>query len=394
MATPFPVRYFNSEMRGAPVLSGTTGAFIALLDALLVNGFGQVTATSVTVAGGVATVNLQPSQGFSEQVVVEVAGATPESLNGLARVTAATATSVSFPTSAPDGTATGTITIRVAPVGYEKVFSGPNKAVYRSTDVRGSRFFLRVEEVASSPTVRVRAYESMTDVDTGVGAFPTAAQAPNGGYWYRAAGVDATPIRYDIAADSRFILSAIRWAPAYGGQFVAQHLRGFGDPIALKQGGDHYACALSCALLEAPNSAVTASFDMSSLNANSGAIYVARSFDQSAGSTPSLSYAYVGDNAMSGAVATVGAFPSGVDGELKFSRRYIATDASSRLPRAEIPGVLHVPQSGLLGKIAARDTVQGGGALAGRTLLALLGGADASVSNVYFVDITGPWRQE
>lgn len=36
-----PVRYYTSEDAGAPVLSGQAGALIALLDAVLVNGYGS-----------------------------------------------------------------------------------------------------------------------------------------------------------------------------------------------------------------------------------------------------------------------------------------------------------------------------------------------------------------
>ena len=67
MAT-FPVKYINNNMRGAPQLPGTAGTLIAVLDAFLITGFGQVTALSVTVAGGIATASLQSGRG--EQVRV------------------------------------------------------------------------------------------------------------------------------------------------------------------------------------------------------------------------------------------------------------------------------------------------------------------------------------
>ena len=102
----YPVFYFHSDMRGAPVLNGVRGTGIALLDACLNTGFGQVTANSVTVAGGIATASLQPGQGFSLHANIQVAGATPAALNGVSRVTEATETSIKFPTTAPDGAAT------------------------------------------------------------------------------------------------------------------------------------------------------------------------------------------------------------------------------------------------------------------------------------------------
>lgn len=46
------VKFFHSEMPSAPVLSGTAGSLLAILDACLVNGWGLMTATSVVVSGG------------------------------------------------------------------------------------------------------------------------------------------------------------------------------------------------------------------------------------------------------------------------------------------------------------------------------------------------------
>ena len=69
--------------------------------------------------------------------VILVAGATPTSLNGEQRVTAITANSVSFATTEANATATGTITLKVAPAGWSKLYSGTNLAAYKITSVTG-----------------------------------------------------------------------------------------------------------------------------------------------------------------------------------------------------------------------------------------------------------------
>lgn len=51
----------------------------------------------------------------------------------------------------------------------DKVYTGTNKAVYRFTT--GQRFYLRVDDAYAQES-RMRGYESMTDVDTGVDPFP------------------------------------------------------------------------------------------------------------------------------------------------------------------------------------------------------------------------------
>ena len=69
------VKYFHSEMPGAPVMSGTAGSRIAVLDACLVDGWGLLTASSVVVAAGVATATFPTSHAFEPRTVALVAGA-------------------------------------------------------------------------------------------------------------------------------------------------------------------------------------------------------------------------------------------------------------------------------------------------------------------------------
>ena len=391
MAT-FPVKYINNNMRGAPQLSGTAGTLIAVLDAFLITGFGQVTALSVTVAGGIATASLQSGQSFDPYCVVWVDGATPAELNGEARVLTSSSSSITFATTAPDGVATGAITIKVAPVGqWEKPFTGTNKAVYRSTDVTGSRFCLRVDD-SGTTTARVRGFESMTDVNTGTGPFPTDAQISGGGHQWKSSVANGTAVRYDFFSDSRAILIAVA---GVGG--IATPIRGFGDMLPLSPAGDVFAVALSCAneanLYSAPNFA-SGTFDLASTGKD--AVYCARASSGLGGAQQVGVRTYVGNSNMaSGADATLGVFPSSVDGQLKYSRCYVAS-GDGVTPRADVPGVLRIPQSGVLAHIAPRDVLQGTGEMAGRKLLAL-GSTErqiavTSANGIVLVDITGPWR--
>lgn len=114
MAT-YPVKYLHSGMRGAPVLTGQAGTLVALLHAALVTGFGMVTALSASVAAGTATVQFNAGQSFDVGDIVVVAGATPDGLNGGARTHRQQHTHHPSPTTAPDGAASGTITVKAAP---------------------------------------------------------------------------------------------------------------------------------------------------------------------------------------------------------------------------------------------------------------------------------------
>lgn len=66
------VKYYHSGMRGAPTKSGTPGSSISILDAVLLNGFGEVTASSVTISGGRVQVVLNTGESFSSDATVLV----------------------------------------------------------------------------------------------------------------------------------------------------------------------------------------------------------------------------------------------------------------------------------------------------------------------------------
>lgn len=389
MAT-YPVKYITNTMRGAPQISGQAGTLQAALRAFLLTGFGLTTALSVTVAGGIATASLNEGQTFAQGCIVLVDGGTPAQINGEARVLTSSNSAITWATTAPDGPASGTITIKVAPVGgWEELFPGtPNLSVFRSTDPQASGFCYRVDD-SGTTHARVRGYEAMTDVNTGTGLFPTNAQINGGGYLAKSYSANATAVPYLLVADSRTLFTAIAPFAIISPTHQAAAVRGFGDMLPFAPGGDPYSVAVSCG----------AYADMScsgfGLDPNSASsIYCARSFGGIGGSTASKCYPYVGgEGAISGADGRLGGFPSSIDGELKFARRYIASGLSYT-PRADVPGLLHLPHSGVYEVIKPGDTLLGTGALAGRTLWAIGANtsSDTKPNGIWLMDITGPWR--
>lgn len=397
MAT-FPVKHTHSNMRGAPVLGGFAGSGIAMLDACLITGFGTTTALSVVVASGIATATLTSGQTFDKNCIVLVSGATPGELNGEALVLTSNLTSITWATTAADGAATGTITIKVAPVGgWEKLYTGTNKAVYRSTDPLALGFCLRVDD-SNATDMRVVGYESMSDVDTGTGPFPTSVQISGGGYWVKSAAANATAVRWDVFGDSRTFYPCI--APSSGGNaaHIGVSARGFGDMIALKPGSDGYACALSCSNVGGVPAAYTNSgFDRT--DSGSNAVYLPRNLSGLGSSVFPGTAAYVGaaGSVASGVDGTLGVFPSDVDGELKISARFIKNSGSGA-PRADIPGIFYIPQSGVVAAgLGARDRVTGSGGIAARNLVVMLTnkreeGTGSVPLAAFLIDVTGPWR--
>ena len=339
MSSAFPVKWFDSTFRGAPVLSGTAGAWIAALDACLLDGFGAITPTKIEVVGNIATATVNVGDTFTPYAVISVSGATPAQLNGEARVLTSTSTSFTFATDAADGLATGTISIRYAPVGgWEKTYSGTNKAVYRSTDPLASGFYLRVDDTGTV-NARVVGYESMSDVDTGINAFPTAAQLSGGGYLAKSDTADATARPWCLFADARFV----HWGTCpKTGAYNTAALRGFGDlqPLSTL---DAYAVALSTnAAFSQGDVSIAGAFVGSEAAVGATGTYVARALSGAVGSQLRATRPYTGaSTSVGGSDTTLGTAPSPIDGKLRLARRYL-NDLGDR---AVIPGLLHVPMS-------------------------------------------------
>jgi hypothetical protein len=400
MAYTYPVKWITNTMRGAPPISGTPGTFVAALDAFLNTGWGSANAISVSVSGGVGTAQFAEGVFFEERAIVLCANVTtPAALNGEARVISRTNNSITFETNAPDGVATtgSAITFRYAPVGnWSKPYSGSGKAAFRSTDVQASGHFLRVDD-SGTTTARVVGYESMTDVDTGTGPFPTAAMVSGGGYVHKSTSANASAVHYMLAADSRAVLWAIE--PGTATQAAARHsnVRGFGDPIALATSGDAWNTFLSCMV-----ATTTSAMEYGTLsggnqsNAAFGLLATPRAFSGLGGAVIHNTLPLSGGNGLlSGADPWLGAAPSNVAGKIYLSKMAIKSQTAADGPRAIVPGVAYVPQSGLGTIISPHDFMIGAGDWNGRTLLAIGAGpssAATTMSGIAFVDLTGPWR--
>ena len=180
------VKFFSSTMLNAPKINGTKGPVISVLDACLIDGWGLTTVDSLSVSNNVATANISAGHGFVKWQVIQVAGATPSGLNGEHRVTEVTTNTVKFEVSGvANGTATGTITLKVAPLGWIKAHAGTNKAAYQIDTTKypqASTCLIRFDDSLSNYNTRLAGFTAMTSVDAGTGQFPTDGQS-SGGLW-------------------------------------------------------------------------------------------------------------------------------------------------------------------------------------------------------------------
>lgn len=391
------VKHFHSAMSGAPTLSGTAGSLIAVLDACLVDGFGLKSADSVVVSGGIATATFSTGHSFEPDVIALVAGATPADLNGEKRVLSTTTNTVTFDaTGIADQTASGTITVKIAPAGWEKPFSGTNLAAYRSTDVTSTRMFLRVDDTGTT-NARVVGYESMSDVNTGVNAFPNSSQLAGGGYWPKANAANGTARTWTLFADGRGFWLHV-WtsttATASSGSVWS-----FGDFDSYKS-GDPYACQLGYAAtdISTMGSVSPTNYGSGEWVATSGTSGPAapRSFTGLGGSVilDHAGESYFNTSGASGSLASPSTpiYPNGPNNALILTRKILVERGTAL--RGVQPGLLLAAQN-CHAQFNWRDKIDGQGSYAGRKLMAIKCGSPAGASasqGVVFFDITGPWR--
>lgn len=390
MTAPY-VNYYHSEMPGAPGLSGAAGAMLAVLDACLADGWGLATATDLSVVGGVATVTFATGPVAAPRATVEIAGASIAELNGKHRVTSVSTNTVSFDApGVPDGTATGTITCKIAASGWEKAFTGTNKRAYRSLDPASTRLYLRVDDTGTT-NARWRGYEVMTDVDSGTGDFPTVAQQAAPGLWAHKANGTSGTRKWILLADSKRFWLLVQYNSSYPTDYAPLF---FGD-IETFKAGDAYHCMINAPVSDQSSSSQVGgdSTYATRTGSGSGSGYVARSYIQTGGAVPVYRQAAGPDRAdnQSGGPS----FPAGPDpvNNALYAAPLLVNDGdTSKYPyRGRLPGFLFIPQ--YLGSgFTSGATIAGQGDLAGRELMYVGYGTGYTSSGYrYAFDISGPW---
>lgn len=386
-------KFFTDAMAGAPQLTGVAGSLIAILDACLVNGFGLKTADSVTVSGGIATMNFSTGHPFEANAIALVAGATPAGLNGEQRILSVTTNTATFATTEAAGAATGAITAKVAPLGWTKVYSGTNKAVYKPSAVEASSAMLRVDDTGTT-NARVRMYESMTDVDTGINVAPTEAKVAGGLYWWKSATANATARKWTVVGDDRNAYVAL--APYGDATNNIATIHHFGDLIPYKS-GDAYPGTLIGDVTGTPSGLATGNAALGIASGHSTQIVRSHTGIGASVSAERKPQVGIQGNA-SGNDGFFGGFPAPVNNGLFLTRMVVAqAPIATNGPRGCLPGLLYVPQQGANGGLFLRGSiVDGAGEYIGRKIYAVpqaSSGLSAGTNDyAAFFDLTGPWR--
>lgn len=194
---------FYSTDTGAPSLTGQVGSGITVLDALLVNGYNSQTVTSVTRSSTTATVT-KTSHGYRTGQILTISGANEADYNGNFRITVTDANTFTYTVAnSPSTPATGTISAKVAPLGWTKPYSGTNLAVYRQKSGT-NQFYFRADDT-NGQELRIRGYETMSDANTGTGPFPNVAQIANSSYLYKSSVASSTARDWAAFSDGKIL---------------------------------------------------------------------------------------------------------------------------------------------------------------------------------------------
>jgi hypothetical protein len=353
------VKVFKSTDTGAPALTGQAGSLLALLDAVLIDGYNPGSVTSITRDGSTATAT-RAGHGFQDGDCVLNAGADQAEYNGEFYISNVTPDTFDFTVSGTPATpATGTITAKRAPAGWTRPYSGSNLAAYRQGG--GNQLYLRVDDTGTT-TGRVVGYESMSDVNTGTSPFPTNTQVSGGLYWSKSSTADATARPWVIAATDRVVYVLINSNSDATGStsFVGV----FADIKSYKS-GDAFGTLILGGVGSSPTTNNT-TYVLAAVASSSAGHYMARSHTQLGAS---LQVGKHSDAAKAGAISpSMGGqglpYPNPADGGLYLAPVFIH---EPNIMRGELPGLWNPLHNRPLQHL---DTFSGMGALAGKTFLA------------------------
>lgn len=281
--------------------------------------------------------------------------------------------------------------------GWTKSFSGTNKAAYRQG--AGPQQYYRAQDDAPNPTLaagreaRVRGFETMSNVDTGTGLYPTAAQLPNGLFQTKSKTADSTARPWIVVADNRTVHMWVKsgwygdsWSGSSFGEYfsIAPGVTDTNRNIIISRGIELIAATPT---MPEVNERLS---DLAGLTAAIVGHYTARSFDPA--SMQSAVNVGKHGNAAHSAVVMEGLFPypNPTDGGIHLAPVSIHEPISGLgVLRGRVRGLWHLlhPAGS---QINDGDTFSGSGPLAGKTFLVIKPGPGGR--GTFVVETSDTWE--
>lgn len=388
--------FFDSSEAGAPSLNNVAGSLLEIVRACGINGFNPTVVTSIVVASGVATATAAShnyTATYGKLLLIE--GATEALLNGRKQPLAVTTNTFTY--AAPgvaDGTYTGTMSAKRAPLGWTELFTGTNKAIFaRSAPEAGTQLF-RILDTAAAPALttdaRIHMIESATDIDTFVNPMPTATQVTDGagGYIHKGAN-SATAKPWALVGNDRGIYFIGPTNSASPGE-SARIPYWLGDGVPFFPGDAHF-CMLSVNSASggaAANSKVGIGVAVAT-NWPTGApqaSVVARSRDGAV-----VSPIFDCQGPFPARYGNIAAMSAGMPEKLYLMQgAHVVDNNTTKEVRGLLPAlaapIANLPFTGL-GSYSVLGPVEGDG----RYYLAVIAQTGGSVVGHFVIDLSGPW---
>lgn len=396
MGTIHDVKWHTSSFAGATVISNVAGRLVDMLDAVLVNGYNNHTVSSITVASGVATVTTADDHLFTDYTCIAVSGVTNlTALNGSWKSTVTGARTFTFPTSAADGSATGSMSAKTAPLGWSKPFSGTQKGMYKAAG--GGQRCLRVHHT-NQQLAYIRGFEGASSVDTGTNPFPTTTQVTGEGLFLLTNYPNQTAAtEWMLFGDDRFFVLMINGHKGTASDTM-WGMYTFGD-INTYGSADNYACVINGGTYYGPyfqwsygtpcSLGRYADYSNSDANNVTGS-YLSRSYTGGAGA---VRWAGIGNPLGKGFGNGDLVYPNPVDDSVPLHFPVIVVEEGYTALRGELPGIVQPIQK--IGGLHGSTFTLTSGPLSGRKAMVCkvhTAGVSTAVSSAVAFDITGPWR--
>ena len=378
------MKWFSHEMAGAPVLSGTAGSLINVLDACLITGFGAKQVQSGTVADGQAVLTVDNTNGYKAESTLLIEGVTGTcaALNGERRVVAVTANTITVKAAGvANGALDGTVTLKYAPAGWTQPFTDTNVAVYKQGDITATGILLRIDDTGGA-TAWARGFEEMSDANTGTGLTPTLAQIssyPKGIQWHKR--YDSSGGKWSVFATNRYVYFCTRTSTTtykHGNHIV------FAGDLDNARDGDNFAWAIVGGLEPAyyPDR-----YGMAVSNVDGRTnfyCYLPRALSGVVGAVAGRRFntrasAQASNILLSGSGYFMeGAYPT-QEQALKTCDVYVYETAN----RGTFPKLMHIAQN-VSGTFRDFNIIDGAGDAHGKTLMSIISGPDNEIATVLF----------
>lgn len=231
---PVQIKVFSYDQTNAPALSGESSKLDAILNACLVTGFNSKSISSISVSNNIATVTTSTSHGYQQYDTIVISGANEIVFNDEFTIASVPSTTTfTFPLVTNTSSATGTITCKIAPLGWTQDFTnGSGKSVYHSSDFTGTGLYLRVDDTGARST-QVNMYETMSTLDAGTGKSQDT-------WWAKSSVANTATHQWYLVGSSKcfYLMTEINLAYPYGLSIYF-----FGDTISFRA-NDPWCCAL------------------------------------------------------------------------------------------------------------------------------------------------------